>query len=483
MLSNETFDSVDDDPKFADKDKVRMSTLPQKKAEIVPALKHEYDVETGAIIYEKVRQYNGTYGNSLSPLQIQGGYVDDVYSKAVRGFSIKEVKDISVFVGDPDIAAVEPMPMAFKSAQYMPFNAVRLGINQMPAATSLRVNNIETFPDVDVLVMDEMVLRSHPDLNMGGIGNNCYLPTGWVSCTIPQNIRQFHGTAVAGIIGAKDNLGGVVGAAPGVRIWSAVVCGLRISDNVEGCPVNNVIVWDHAAAVGIYEVINMSLGPICPIRSTNCSFPVGEVTLTAASNVNAAGITMVTSAGNDAADADGIFFCNIPSVICVSAMADSNGKCGGNGPSWGPTTFGGQSYTQRDDARAFFSNYGSTVDIMASGFPGLGYAQSLSTNPNPNGANGVPTTINTALPFIGASVHGSYGTLGGTSEASPWVAGAAAALKALHPSWTPAQIKTDLQTNAIAQNAPCNTATGLGGLATGANSASSEKILNLAAID
>ena len=60
--------------------------------------------------------------------------------------------------------------------------------------------------------------------------------------------------------------------------------------------------------------------------------------------------------------------------------------------------------------------------------------------------------------------------------ASPIAAGIGGLVKSKNPSFTPAQIKADLQAKAYPQNQACD-GFGRGGLASGANSESLEKIL------
>ena len=64
---------------------------------------------------------------------------------------------------------------------------------------------------------------------------------------------------------------------------------------------------------------------------------------------------MVAPAGNDAKDASTFSPANNPDVIAVSAIADTDGPCGGKGGSG-------------DDMFAGFSNYGSVIDMAAPGF-------------------------------------------------------------------------------------------------------------------
>ena len=77
-----------------------------------------------------------------------------------------------------------------------------------------RINGIDERPDVDVAVLDSGIDLDNPDLNVVG-GYGC-TDAG----TGVYDAGTNHGTHVAGIIGALDNTTGVVGVAPGARLWS-----------------------------------------------------------------------------------------------------------------------------------------------------------------------------------------------------------------------------------------------------------------------
>jgi subtilisin family serine protease len=120
---------------------------------------------------------------------------------------------------------------------------------------------------------------------------------------------------------------------------------------------------------------------------------------------------VVVAAGNSAVNAASAVPATYEEVITVSALADSDGEPGADGPatSRGP-----------DDSLANFSNWGADVDIAA---PGVDI---LSTVPTGSCAICDPT---------------GYMAISGTSMASPHVAGAAALYLAANPGSTPAQVK------------------------------------------
>jgi subtilisin family serine protease len=258
--------------------------------------------------------------------------------------------------------------------------------------------------DADIAVLDSGVYP-HPDLNIYQcVSFHLFFP-------LPKFCRDghSHGTHVAGIAAAKDNNIGVVGTAPGARIWAIKVAhdngDTDESDVLEG--LNFVAI--HAREV---EVANLSMGRF------GFSFPY----LVAIAELVGKGVVVVVTAGNLNIDAGRRTPANIPFAITVSAITDSDGKCGGAGPAI--LVDGVRSQPNRvsnsDDFFLSYSNIGSVVDLAAPG------TDILSTN-----NNNAPGK--------------QYRNATGTSMAAPHVAGAAAQLMSLYPRADPFQVDAFLK--------------------------------------
>jgi subtilisin family serine protease len=320
-----------------------------------------------------------------------------VYKAAIRGFSasIPEARLLAV-ASDPRVRYVEPdrvvslwaKPQGGSTPSQLQPTGLRR-INGLSSPTA-RIDGLDERVNVDVAILDTGIQTNHPDLKvMGGVN---------FASGRSYSDGNGHGTHVAGTIGALDNSAGVVGVAPGARLWA-----VRVLDNSGSGLLSWIVAgvnWVTANADTI-EVANMSLG-------FNGRSPALDQAI---ANSVAAGVTFVVAAGNSGADAAGFSPANHPDVVCVSAIADSDGMPGGGGA---PTAYG------PDDFFASFSNWGEVVKIAA---PGVA---------------------------IRSTYKGSgYATMSGTSMASPHVAGAAALYCATHPNAAPWEVEDALLDAAI----------------------------------
>jgi hypothetical protein len=310
-----------------------------------------------------------------------GGKVEFVYSHALKGFSIKiPPQAVAALERNPRVKYVEADQLRYAFGQTTPTGIRRIFAEEN---SDIGIDGADDYRvDVDVAVIDSGIDLDHPDLNTRA-GVNCTLYDELGQCVDGGDDDFFHGTHVAGTIGALDNGFGVVGVAPGARLWP-----VKVLVNTGRGSTSWVIAgidWITANAATI-EVANMSLGG----RDPRCGSAEREAIQRA---VNA-GVAFAVAAGNSDADASGFSpACLENEVLTVSALADFDGLPGGLAAP-APTC-----RTDQDDTLADFSNWGSVVDIAA---PGVCI---LSTYPG-----------------------GDYAILDGTSMASPHVAGALALL-------------------------------------------------------
>ena len=300
-----------------------------------------------------------------------------VYRNALKGFSASLTQEnLSALIKDPRVKFIEPDLVVHAAAQTIPTGVNRIDADLSPTA---RINGVDERVNIDIAVIDTGVSRYHPDLNfyrgitISGAGKR------------GGNDDNGHGSHVAGTAAAKDNGTGVVGVAPGARVWSVKVLNRSGSGTISGVIAGIDYVTQHSNEI---DVANMSLGTTGKSSALRAAIQKSA----------AKGVVYVVSAGNSAKDVygdDGIFDTSddfipaaYPEVITVSAIADSDGQSGALG---GPTSWG------HDDTFAGFSNYGARIDLAA---PGVAI---LST-------------------WKGTG----YNTISGTSMAAPHVTGAAA---------------------------------------------------------
>jgi subtilisin family serine protease len=335
-----------------------------------------------------------------------GVKADHKFGRAVRGFSAHldatQRKDL---LADPNVAAVVPDGVVQVTGQTMPTGVARVGGWHSPVSS---IDGVDKRVDADVAIVDTGISQV-PDLNVAG-GYNCSTSdrTAWRD-------KNSHGTHVAGTVGALDNSIGVVGVAPGARVWGVKI----LNDDGYGliswyiCGLDWILAQRDPADANrpLFEAVNMSVTKDGS-DDHNCGLTNHDPLHQAICRVVQGGITVVAAAANDSHNAARNIPASYDEVITVSALADTDGKSGGLGGnrcySWGGY--------DKDDTFADFSNYGADVDIMAPG------KCILSTVPG-----------------------GGTRYMSGTSMAAPTVTGAVALYKASRPNATPAEVREALR--------------------------------------
>lgn len=338
---------------------------------------------TGAMLYNVVFKDNvkDPKALALDLAKEQGFKPTHVYRNLFKGFAGKMTPEQARKLSrDQRVVTVSVARKMQLAAQSIPTGITRIAAT---ANTYANINGTDERVDADVMVIDELV-DFHPDLN---VVSRADCVDGTVS---GGEVGGGHGTHVAGTIAALDNGIGVVGVAPGARIWSVnVFQSGGAYDSWIACALD-------AAAAAKVDVANMSLGGGASYESKCGGSDVMHNAVCRAVN---AGVTVVVAAGNSAKDSKSFVPAQYDEVITVSALDDRDGTASG-------------------DRLASFSNFGADVDIAA---PGV-YVQ--STMPG-----------------------NTLGTMSGTSMASPHVAGSAALYRAQYPNATPAEVKAAIIAN------------------------------------
>ncbi len=225
--------------------------------------------------------------------------------------------------------------------------------------------------DVDLAVIDTGIDGSHPDLSDRVVARANFTAD-------PDLDNNGHGSHVAGIAAANTNNSlGIAGLDRFVRLISVKV--LNSAGSGSYSQVADGIIW---AADNGAEVINLSLGG---------SF--GSKTLQNA-------IKYASDKG-----------------VVIAAAAGNNGRSSRTYPAYYSQAIA-VAATDQNDLKAYFSNYGSWVDVAA---PGVSILSTTSED---------------------------YQSWSGTSMATPFVAGLATLIKGQHPTWSSTQVRSQLETTA-----------------------------------
>lgn len=324
-------------------------------------------------------------------------------SVALRALTLEKSRQLGA---EPDVEYAEPnffrrpclLPNDPSYAEQWHYQLVNL-----PQAWDLSVGSEE----VVVAVIDSGILN-HPDFRNGDGTSRLFGGFDFVSDRLrsndgdgidpdptdpgsgPLRPSSYHGTHVAGTIGAATNNGlGVAGVN-----WRSRIMPLRALGPAGGSDADIAEAIRYAAGLpnvsgqlppAKARIINMSLG------GAGSSQTMAEAVAAARRN----GVILVAAAGNDNVGTP-FYPAGYPEVVCVSAV--------------GPTA-----------QKAPYSNYGDWVRVAGPGGAG---------NVDANG-DGIPDGV---LSTVGA---GGYSYYSGTSMAAPHVSGILALMLAVNPRLTP----------------------------------------------
>jgi thermitase len=210
-----------------------------------------------------------------------------------------------------------------------------------------------------------------------------------------------HGTHCAGIAAAVTNNGvGIAGTD-----WHAQIMPVRVLDNV-GSGYNS----------DITEGINWAYQHGATVLSMSLAGPTPSQTMQDAINAaHEAGSLVVAAMGNDRDNNLTMYPAAYDHVMAVAATA-------------------------QDDTVAYYSQYGAHCDIAAPG----GEMTELGDT------DGILSTMPTYSVYLNTKYGYSqnYDFLQGTSQATPYVAGLAALIWAVHPGWGPNTVQTAIEETA-----------------------------------
>ncbi|MCK4965729.1 S8 family peptidase, partial [bacterium] len=280
----------------------------------------------------------------MRAIDASGGKVTHVYNSIPNILAIRiPEKALQGISHMPGIVYTEVDAVAHAVQEELPWGVDRID------AELVHPENKGT--GVPVAVIDTGIDSDHPDL--AGNYNGGY---DFVNGDNDPNDDEGHGTHVAGTIAAEDNDEGVIGAAPEASLYALKV----LDSNGSGYYSDIIAALDWCVSNNI-SVANMSLGGGFRSRAL-------EQACKSAYN---AGVLLVAAAGNENSRSV-LYPAEYNSVIAVAA-------------------------TDESDSRAWFSNYGSAIELAA---PGV-------------------NILSTAL-------GGGYVSGNGTSMSTPHVSGTAA---------------------------------------------------------
>lgn len=341
------------------------------------------------------------YGVAARARSLAGGYkgkLDLVLNEAAHGFAVSlSAQDAERLASDPDVEYVQQQATYHVENEETgaPSSLDRIDQRALPLTSTYNYSGLAGV-GVHAYIIDSGVRITHSEIfGRATWGYNA------ITGTTNADDCNGHGSHVAGTLG-----GTTYGVAKKVSIVS--VKAFDCSGQAQDPAIINSIDWVTAHAIKP-AVINLSLGRICTDGAgvpTTCPVGASQAIVDAEERALGAGITVVTSAGNENAEA------------CFNPV----------GAAAGTINVGA---TNLNDSKRPSSNFGSCVRIWA---PGESIVSIGGVGIDPGTGTRQPD------PLI----------LSGTSHAAPHVAGAVAILLST-PQFakaTPAEISAELDAQA-----------------------------------
>jgi len=342
------------------------------------------DPQVVATATQLTSTYGGTFSTTWS-VALKGFLLNSSEAQAMAMSQDSQVafieQDGAIAVGTPDTDPIRMSPDP--NADLNPQPTTSWGLDRIDQRY-LPLNNLYAYHNdglgVNAYVIDTGILTTHWEFSGRAVAVYDALKDGdnGIDC-------NGHGSHVAGIIGGRT-----FGVAKKVRLFGVRVLNCQgsgaWSDVINGV---NFVTWHRAqpAQQGYPAVANMSLA-----GGTDRAVDA------AVRNSIRAGVIYVVAAGNGNSDAATYSPADVAEAITVGA-------------------------TDRFDARAEFSNYGSTLDLFAPG-------------------------VSITSAWIGDDLM--IATASGTSMAAPHVAGVVALYLESHRSASPAEVRSALVGNSTA---------------------------------
>lgn len=353
--------------------------------------------------------------------------------------------------GLPEIVASEPNIIIYQQAYYKPRDPLYFqqwylnhnGGNQLAYGSHISIEKAWDITrgvrSVTVAVVDDSFDLNHPDFMGSGkivapldLKDKDFLP-------LPSQKQPSHGTACAGIAIAEENGTGISGIAPGCAFMPIRTSGFLDDESIEA-------IFDWAIEKGA-SVISCSWG------ASAVYFPLSlrqraAITRAATKGRNGKGCIILFAAGNANRPINGTVyergwvknivtgktrwlngFAVHPDVITVSASTSLNKK-------------------------AAYSNWGTNISVCApsnNAQPGMWFEQTGFVYSQPAISSSLPGRGMFTTDVLGSAGYskGDFTAyFGGTSSATPVVAGVAALILSVNPDLTVAQVKRIIEETA-----------------------------------